>query len=419
MTMNNPASHPKYYLVGVGNSGKYFLDDDALRQVTRQQVFSGGDRHYALVKNFLPAGHRWIPINGKMEDLLQRYERNEGPVVIFTSGDPFFFGLGSTLRRLRPHARVKAFPYFNCIQLLAHQLQYDYTDIVNVSVHGRDWCRLDQALLSNTRLIGVLTDRQRSPAKIAERMLEYGFENYTMTVGEELEGASHKISRLSLAEAKHYKGSDLNCLVLERIRSNVLNHGLADEAFTSLPGRPGMITKRPTRLATLSVLQLHKAGVFWDVGSCTGSIAIEAKRMFPALTVIAFEKRKECESIIQCNAKKFHAPGIQLVTGDIFCQQLSSLPSPDAIFIGGHGDRLEEMITVMDQQLSPGGMLVINTVKKDSEKIFLRVCERLAYPLEAPVEITVNHFNPIKILTARKPSCNENNSQPKNQVQIQ
>ena len=210
---------------------------------------------------------------------------------------------------------MKAFPYFNCIQLLAHQLQYDYTDVVNVSVHGRDWCKLDQALLSNTRLIGVLTDRQRSPAKIAERMLEYGFDNYEMTIGEELEGTSHKISGLSLSEARNYNGSTLNCLILKRTRSNILNYGLADEAFTPLPGRPGMITKKPIRLAALSALQLHKADVFWDVGTCTGSIAIEAKRMFPALTVVAFEKRSECESIIRQNVKKFHAPGHSIGDG--------------------------------------------------------------------------------------------------------
>lgn len=410
--MHDPASHIKYYLVGIGNSGKHFLDDNALQQITRQQVFSGGNRHHELVKDLLPPDHQWISINGTMGSLILQYEQYEGPVVIFTSGDPFFFGLGNTLRKLRPHTRIKAFPYFNCIQLLAHQLQYDYTDIVNVSVHGRDWLRLDQALISNTCLIGVLTDRQRSPAQIAQRMLEYGFDHYEMIVGEELEGVSHKISRLSLEEAKYYDGSDLNCLILKRTRPKAINYGLADDAFIPLPGRPGMITKRPVRLTTLSALQLHKAEVFWDVGSCTGSIAIEAKRMFTALTVIAFEKRKECHDIIRQNTRKLHTPGIQLVTGDVFCLQLSDLASPHAIFIGGHGNQLEKMILVMDQQLTPGGTLVMNTVKKDSEQVFLQTCHRLAYQLGPPVEMTINQFNTIKILTARKPASNEPNSKP-------
>jgi precorrin-6Y C5,15-methyltransferase (decarboxylating) len=88
--------------------------------------------------------------------------------------------------------------------------------------------------------------------------------------------------------------------------------GIPDSAFSLLDGREKMITKMPIRLLTLQALALPKRRVFWDIGFCTGSVSIEARLQFPHLQVESFEIRPECETIINENACRFGAPGINI-----------------------------------------------------------------------------------------------------------
>ena len=390
------------YLIGLGGAGNQLQSEETGRLIRQHRIFSGGDRHYELVKSQLPENHRWIPIKGKMEAVIEAYEQTAESVVIFASGDPYFYGFGNTLKKWRPQANVKAFPYFNCIQLLSHREQINYSEVAAVSVHGRSWDQLDKTLMDRKPLIGVLTDSEKTPAAIARRLLEYGFQ-YQMVLGEALESTEEKISRLSLQEASAYASHPLNCLLLEsRETPSGAAYGIEDDEFAALPGRPGMITKKPIRLAALSALKLNKAKVFWDLGSCTGSMAIEAKRLFPALKIFAFEKRPECENIIRQNMRKFQCPGIQIKMGDVFDINPKNLPKPDALFIGGHGNRLREMILRMHPHLKPGGKLVINTVKAASEKEFTETCQQLGYEPAAETLMAVNDYNPIKIISAQK-----------------
>ncbi len=387
----------------MGNNRSVSLSEEVSALVRGHRVFSGGERHRSLIGHLLPHDHDWIPIKGKMERVMHAYEQYEKSIVIFVSGDPFFYGFGNTLRRLLPKAKLKAYPHFNCLQLLSHRLLLDYSQLCSVSLHGRDWSGLDEALLMDRPLIGVLTDAGKSPKAIALRLLDYGHDNYTMYIGEELEGEREQISTLPLEEAAHFESAALNCIILKRTLSYKNNIGIEDAHFSHLPGRPGMITKRPLRLAALSALQLHRAGTFWDIGSCTGSMAIEAKRMYPGLQVTAFEKREECRHLLQENTKKFRTPGISIIIADAFDLKLADLQRPEAIFIGGHGNRLEAMMLLMNTYLQPGGILVMNTVKPSSADTFEHSARQLGLHLSEAITIKINDYNTIQLMTALKP----------------
>ena len=123
-----------------------------------------------------------------------------------------------------------------------------------------------------------------------------------------------------------------------------------------------MITKMPIRLLTLQALDLPKRHVLWDIGFCTGSVSIEARLQFPHLHIEAFEVRPECEAIIHENARKFGAPGIEVHIGDFLETDISALPRPDAVFIGGHGGRLKDIMAKVLTVLNPEGIIVFNSV---------------------------------------------------------
>ncbi|MBQ2199698.1 MAG: precorrin-6Y C5,15-methyltransferase (decarboxylating) subunit CbiT, partial [Bacteroidaceae bacterium] len=196
--------------------------------------------------------------------------------------------------------------------------------------------------------------------------------------------------------------------------------GIPDHLFQGLEGRPKMITKAAIRVLTLAALDLQHRKSFWDIGFCTGSVSIEARLMFPHLRVTAFEVRPEGRELMETNAVRFHAPGIQAFIADFLEVDVSALkdeegraiPMPDAIFIGGHGGRLQDVIEKAHACLQEGGVMVYNCVdpasvtderiRSDSEEIFNKTVSQLGMEVQKPLSVTVDDYHPIKILKALK-----------------
>ena len=82
--------HIDFYLIGISNHPFPKWNDDILELIHESTVFSGGKRHYELVKSFLPKNHTWIEISGKMDALISQYKGFDDSIVVFASGDPFF-----------------------------------------------------------------------------------------------------------------------------------------------------------------------------------------------------------------------------------------------------------------------------------------------------------------------------------------
>ncbi|SHN16031.1 precorrin-6Y C5,15-methyltransferase (decarboxylating) [Chitinophaga sp. CF418] len=337
-----------------------------------------------------------------MPVLFEQFRDHNGTVVVFASGDPLFYGFAGTIQQFDPAANMKVYPYFNSIQLLCHANNLSYASLVTVSVHGRTWDELDNALITQAPILGVLTDQHKSPSAIAQRMLEYNFTNYRMILGEDLGGLHHHSSTFELNDAINYTAYPLNCLILIRTSRQAFSHGIADHLFYGLENRPNMITKIPIRLTSLSCLDLAERHVLWDIGFCTGSVSIEARRQYPHLRVIAFEQRAECSEIMDRNMRRHSTPGITKVMGDFFETDLHIYPVPDAVFIGGHGGRLEELLRKLDTILPSRGRIVLNAVKEDSRWQFTAIAQSLDYKLSEPMVVRVDDHNPITILMAEK-----------------
>ena len=337
--------------------------------------------------------------------------------MVFASGDPLFFGFANTIKREIPDADIQVFPYFNSLQMLAHRLVMPYHDMTIVSLTGRPWHEFDRALMERKQKIGVLTDGEHTPAAIAQRMLEYGYDYYQMSVGEHLGSETdERVTTLSLKEAAKQEFKRPNCLILSLPLQGEVGGGfplgIPDNEFALLDGREKMITKAPVRLLTLAALELQNRHSFWDIGFCTGSVSIEAKLQFPHLHVTAFEIREEGRQLMEINSHRFKTPGITSIIGDFIEISTEGLTPPDAVFIGGHGGHLKELMTKAVKELLPGGVIVYNCVapesvtdsriRSDSQQIFEATARELGLVLEEPMRVAINDYHPIIILKARK-----------------
>ncbi len=384
-------------IIGISDRREQWFAPEVGEIISSGKIFSGGRRHYEIVRPYLPDGAVWIDITVPLSAVFGEYERYDS-IVIFASGDPLFYGLAVTVMRECPGCKVEVYPYFNSLQMLAHRMCLPYHDMRVVSLTGRGWDRLDEALISGEKLIGVLTDRHKTPAAIRQRMHEYGYDNYLITVGANL-GNERDEQVETYAEGKDYPLP--NCLILQRVEERPRPFGIPDKDFHLLNGRAKMITKMPVRLLSLSMLGLHRCLSMWDIGFCTGSVSIEAKLQFPHLQVTSFEVREEGSELMRLNSRRFGVPGITTVIGDFLQQDLSLYPVPDAIFIGGHGGKLREMVARLKEVMKPGGCIVFNSVSDDSKRMFEESVNAVGMQLTDSVLIAVDSFNPIHVMKAQ------------------
>ena len=281
----------RFIIIGMDDNRSPFFPPEALAQIRKGKVFSGGIRHKEIVGPLLPAGAEWISITVPLERVFSRYEEifarfeetaTDDSIIVFASGDPLFFGFANTIKRKLPEADILLYPAFNSLQTLAHRLVMPYDDMRTVSLTGRPWQEFDRALIERAPKIGILTDREHTPATIAARMLEYGYSHYTLYIGEHLGNPEkERIRRMTPREAVAGDFEHPNCLLLDshpgQCRTNSLHgsvqapdfpvrpFGIPDEEFAHLDGRARMITKAPIRLLTLQALELNRRRVFWDI----------------------------------------------------------------------------------------------------------------------------------------------------------
>lgn len=390
-----------FIIIGIDDNREQFFSPEIEELIQSHTLFSGGARHYDIMKPYLPAAHEWIEIRVPLSEVFLQYKKHES-VVVFASGDPLFYGFGNTVLREMPGADVAVYPCFNSLQMLAHRLLMPYHDMHIVSLTGRAWHKFDEALICGYEKIGVLTDnKMHTPAAIASRMLEYGYDNYTMFVGELLGNKSdEKVSRWDIRDVPEKTFAYPNNLILQRTRVRTRPFGIPESDFYLLNGRAKMITKMPVRLLSLSMLDLRAYRVFWDVGFCTGSVSVEVKLQFPHLQIIAFEKRAEGKQLMQDNARKFGTPGIETVIGDFTELDISSYPSPDAVFIGGHGGKMHAMVKKIAARLSPRGTIVFNSVSEESHRLFIDAIESESFHLQQTIRMQVDTFNAIDVMKA-------------------
>ena len=395
----------KFYVIGISDAPRPFLPPEVISLICKGRIFSGGKRHHRLVAPYLPEGSQWIEITTPLDAVFEQYHDE---VIVFASGDPLFFGFANTIKRKMPDAEIVLFPAFNSLQLLTHRLVMPYHDMRIVSLTGRPWPEFDRALIERAGKIGVLTDNEHTPAAIANRMLDYGYHDYQMYVGEHLGNPKEeRISSWTLEEAAKQDFDYPNCLILVGNDSRPRYFGIPESEFALLDGREKMITKSPLRLLTMQALELPQKKVLWDIGFCTGSVSIEARLQFPHLHVEAFEIRPECETLIKENSRRFGVPGINVHIGNFLEADIDTLPRPDAVFIGGHSGQLKEIMARVLTVLTDDGCIVLNSVTSpmvhtDSHQLFNEACAELGLTQEPSTRIILNDNNPIEILKCRR-----------------
>ena len=356
-------------LIGIGDDGCSGLTSRTINVVEQVGVLAGAERHLAFFPQFRG---ELLTMRGGLNNYLDAItEAAEAePICVLASGDPLFFGLGRRLTERLGRERVRILPSLSSVQLAFARLRIAWDDAQFITLHGRPMQGL-VARLQQGDTFALLTDKKNNPVTIAQHLAAYHEEHWRLHICESLGGTDERVRSFSVAQLCALDSTDinpLNVMILQRDGGKPWgDHPLhcTDDAYLKRMPAKGLITKQPVRALALANLNLSPTSCVWDVGSASGSVAIEAAKQAWRGQVFSVECNEECFDQIQTNAQTHRVDNLKLIKGRA-PQALIELPAPDAVFIGGSRGAMADIFNTSWEALRPGGRLVIAAVTLDS-----------------------------------------------------
>jgi precorrin-6B C5,15-methyltransferase / cobalt-precorrin-6B C5,C15-methyltransferase len=328
------------------------LTVDARAALAAATLVVGGRRHLDTLAEALPAGVRTVvlgDVHAGIREVNAHLAAGAGPVAVLASGDPGFFGIYRTLwERIDADAELDVLPAASSVTLAFGRAGLPWQDAMVVSAHGR---RLDRAVnvCRAHPVTAVLTGPKTNPAVLGAALAGLPGLPRRLFVAEDLGGPTERTGWYTpeeaagradwrepnvviVVETSHPHTSRDNGLIYPMYprRTSPPAWALAEEAFEH---RDSMITKVEVRALVLARLGPGPGDLVWDVGTGSGSVAVECA-VFGA-AVIAVDRAADAVARVTANAAARRVP-VQVIQGEA-PDVLTGLPDPDAVFVGGGG----------------------------------------------------------------------------------
>ncbi len=309
------------------------------------------------------------------EYILAHHDRED--ILYLVSGSPLFFSAGVILAKVLPKSQVKIIPNTSSKDYLLQKLFVSEADISVVSLHGRS--RLDLEEFFRKRYTFLLCDKD-SLKRLKEYLKWLSLDDYEVTIGYKLGYKDEVIKTISL-ETDEFDLTKPYVLLIERKFDTKLYHD--DSDFET---QRGMITKKLKRNITLSSLELKSNEIFWDVGSGSGSCAIEAYKRYRVKTYL-FEKQPQRVEFIKQNLSSHKVVDATLLEGEAqeFFETMEE--EPDKIFLGGGGSEVIKKLPYLYDRLSDGGIMIAHAITLKNLTQMITVLNK------AKLEYEVNSFS--------------------------
>lgn len=306
-------------------------------------------------------------------------------VTVLFSGDTGFYSgcrklyvaLQETIAAGALNAGVRILPGISSVVSLAARVGESYEDAAILSMHGKKLNRLSATVESHEKVF-LLTSGSEDIRKIGRLLAEVGLTDCEVTVGYQLSYPEESIRILTPGQCEEITEEGLyTCLIRNpHWQPERLTHGRADICFLRDAKTP--MTKEEVREVSICKLHLTQNAVVYDIGSGTGSVAIEIAGVPGGVQVYAIERKPEAVELLRKNREHFHMDNMEIIEA-LAPEGLEELPVPTHAFIGGSGGRLLEILQVLYRK-NPHMRIVINAISMETIAELREVLE--AFPVE-------------------------------------
>ena len=371
-------------IVGIGDDGMAGLTEAARRVVHEADVILGTPSTLRLVD---PAPGRRVTLEPEMPEALRQVREalaSQSPVLV-SGGDPLFYGVARYLCDRLGKDQFEVIPHVSSMQLAFARVKESWDDAYLTSLAGRPF----EAIVDRVRTaekVGLFSSDDHPPGRIFRELLDRGIDYFKAYVCENLGSPDERVTQGELADLAGLDFDPLNVLILVRKpnrpdRSKGSGRyrlfGNPDYLFAQSQPKRGLITQAEVRSIALAQLDIRPSSVVWDIGAGSGSVAIEAAQLANQGMVYAVEPEAGDLALIQANAEAFGVPNVRPVAGRA-PEVLSTLPDPDAVFVGGTGRQIDVVLGAAFDRLGPGGRLAVNVATIDGLATAQRTLKALA-----------------------------------------
>lgn len=387
----------KIYLIGVG-SGPDTLTTEAERTIRQAECLIGAER---LLDMFPDTGTRIKATRAEeIRDILKEEEQRgrQSPVCVLFSGDTGFYSGTKRLLTVLDGYDICVLPGISSLQLFAARLGRSWQDWQLCSAHGKECDAVKQVCCGKP--VFFLTGGKTGPDALCRQLTEAGLGTLEVTVGQDLGTEEEKIISGTAGDFSQRSFSSLSVLLAEAApRRKRMTPGFPDSAFQRVDAVP--MTKQFVRAAILAKLAPAQEETCWDIGSGTGSVAIELAMQ--AGRVYAVEKNPDAVRLAEVNRKEWGAWNLTVREGNA-PEALGDLPVPDAVFIGGSGRKLKEIVWLIHEK-NEHARICMTAIAVESLADAIEALKQIGYDPEI-VQIGVSQSKKagsLHLMTARNP----------------
>lgn len=322
-------------------------------------------------------------------------------VVLLFSGDIGFYSGAKKVREAYPEWKsamelqgiqtsIRFCPGISSVSYLSAKCGVSYQDAKVVSIHGKNVnSEIEKAarIVEQEKITFLITSGLSDVKALGEALVRRGLLSVKMTLGYQLSYPEEKILSIEPPQCEKLTEEGLYTCILEneKCRTPVLTHGLPDDAF--IRGKVPM-TKEEVREICLCKLRLTEDAVLYDVGSGTGSIAVEAGRLSEKLKVYAIERKTEALALIRDNCKNYGLCNVEVIEGEA-PEVLEKLPKPTHAFIGGSNGRLKEILKLLYKK-NPALRVVVTAVTLETIAEMTEVLKAFPVTEQEVIQISVS-----------------------------
>lgn len=359
------------FVVGAGPGRPDRLTPQAREIIASCRYVAGGRRLLALA----PPDAITCLIGSDLDGVRRFIAGNIGrsDVAVLTSGDPGCFSILPFLKTHFPD-RISVIPGISSVQLMAARLSASWHDWRLESLHGRG-----RVPVYHTGSSPVLyfCDAGNSPQAVALHLLSHADAGAAVGVNLGVEEEQLWQGTLSGVAREEFPGNSLLLVFPPPAaetgpgpatigeRPWAAAPGIPDELWIRKEGIP--MSKSEFRAVLMARVQPALRHTIWDVGSGTGTYAIESALLAPQAEVYAIDRNPEACRLIAANARRFGAE-VKIACGTA-PESFTGLPRPDLVVIGGNDGSLAEIFHEAVQFVQPGGRVAITAVLEATRSV--------------------------------------------------
>lgn len=377
----------RIHIVGIGDDGMDGLTGHARSLVAAAKVLIGS----TFLLDRIPPNDTVdrIVCDGGLNNLQNCInDLPDAPTVLLASGDPLFYGIARFLTETVGKDRFEIVPHVSSMQLAFARVKESWDDayLTNLAVQPLD--RVVDVIRSAER-VGLFTTKTIPPSAVAEALLDRRIDYFNVFVCENLGTPNETITQGDLESIRGQSFSPLNVMVLVRHsgaadlpsgRSKTRLFGNPDDVFLQSRPKRGLLTPSEVRCIALAELDLQSDSVMWDVGAGSGALAIEAAGIAAEGKVYAIEMDAEDFNLMLQNAERFDVPALVPIHGQAPAAW-ETLPDPSAVFVGGSGRIVPDLVAAAASRM-PSGRMVVNVSSPDNLVAVQSVMENAGFRTE-------------------------------------